>query len=103
MSRPNILYKTNGKCAYCGCTLKSDWQVDHMIPKSSEGTNDIDNLWPCCPTCNASKSVMSVEQFRKWVEDVPLRANPTARLMRKYYDVQPKQITFYFETLSEKE
>ena len=46
-----------------GCTIidvqrdsyKNMATVDHVIPQSKGGTNDIDNLVPCCFSCNAKK------------------------------------------------
>lgn len=30
--------------------------IDHIVPKSKGGTNDIGNLQPMCHTCNAKKA-----------------------------------------------
>jgi 5-methylcytosine-specific restriction endonuclease McrA len=43
-----------GGCAYCGAT--EDLQVDHFIPISLGGTNDLSNFVPACVSCNASKN-----------------------------------------------
>ena len=42
-----------GRCAYCGSTEKVG--LDHVVPLCLGGTNFIDNIVPCCHTCNASK------------------------------------------------
>ena len=42
-----------GRCAYCESTEKVG--LDHVVPLCLGGTNSIDNLVPCCHTCNASK------------------------------------------------
>ncbi len=50
-------------CVYClrretWATLKRDFEVDHVVPKSiySEGELDYDNLVYACSTCNRSKA-----------------------------------------------
>lgn len=49
--------KTNGFCWYCGCVLNpfTNFQIDHRIPLSQGGTDDILNLFPSCARCNKSK------------------------------------------------
>jgi hypothetical protein len=51
----------NFKCAYCG---KSGIQLtkDHVIPISKGGTDDIENIVPCCRQCNSSKGTKSAPQ-----------------------------------------
>jgi len=31
-------------------------QVDHIIDKSDNGTEELDNLWVLCPNCHAQKT-----------------------------------------------
>lgn len=42
------------KCFYCEEEY-TDYHVDHMIPLSRGGTNDISNLAIACPSCNLRK------------------------------------------------
>ena len=51
------------RCVYClrretWLTLRSDWQIDHFVPKSIHpgGTLDYDNLVYACANCNHSKA-----------------------------------------------
>ena len=50
-------------CSYCGNfgTETKDkenntWEIDHIIPVSRGGTNDLHNLTKACQNCNKSKS-----------------------------------------------
>ena len=57
--RITVYQKYNGKCALCGRYLKYDascMTLDHIIPLSKGGTNDIENLQLSCKRCNLLKS-----------------------------------------------
>ena len=59
-----ILDKTNGLCAYCGTELTLEsLTIDHIIPISHGGENDLDNLVPACLSCNNLKASMPLEEF----------------------------------------
>ena len=49
-----------GICVYCG----EKWgdQLDHVIPRCQGGSNENDNLTPCCNECNMKKSGKTPEQ-----------------------------------------
>ncbi len=49
--------KTDGYCYHCKSRLNpfDDFHVDHLIPVSRGGTDDIKNLVPSCIACNLSK------------------------------------------------
>jgi hypothetical protein len=54
-----ILSKSHRRCCKCGRMLSRDdkmFTVDHFIPISKGGTNDIENLVPLCWDCNQLKS-----------------------------------------------
>lgn len=48
-----------GKCICCGekisLTQKNGLHVDHVVPLSKDGDNDVSNLQLLCPFCNHSK------------------------------------------------
>lgn len=56
------IYARDGyRCAYCGCDLLGSLDalmgasIDHVVPKSKGGTNDVSNLVACCTPCNRLK------------------------------------------------
>lgn len=51
--------RQKGKCYWCDIKLgkgKRAYHVDHVVPLSRGGSNDISNLVIACPTCNMSKN-----------------------------------------------
>lgn len=59
-NRQIVLSHNNGLCVYCGAKADS---VDHVIPLSKGGTHNIDNLVPCCMSCNRKKKAKLPEGF----------------------------------------
>ena len=57
----------NRTCYYCGVEefeLEDRLQVDHVIPLSDpNSSNSIDNVVPCCKSCNSRKHNKPVEVF----------------------------------------
>ena len=62
--RNYLLEKHNRKCFYCGKTV-SNFEVEHMLPKSRGGSNRIDNLTLSCHNCNQKKDTLTAEEFIK--------------------------------------
>lgn len=78
------LYNTDGKlwrkiskevferdsfsCFYCR-KVGGILEVDHYIPISKGGTNDLSNLKTSCRRCNRQKKDKLPEEFEKWRED----------------------------------
>jgi 5-methylcytosine-specific restriction endonuclease McrA len=56
-----LLDLCGNRCIACGAVTKLE--VDHIIPVSSGGTNDIGNLQPLCRSCNAGKG-QTVADYR---------------------------------------
>ena len=48
-----VVLKSNGKCV--DCESDKNLQIDHFLPISKGGTNDLGNLELRCKTCNLKK------------------------------------------------
>ena len=55
-----------GRCAYCGET--GPVEIEHKIPLSRGGTNDISNIVPACRRCNRRKLAKTDVEFRALLE-----------------------------------
>lgn len=50
-----LLKRQKHRCPYCDANLKSDYEVDHVMPLAKGGSNWPSNLQCLCPPCNRSK------------------------------------------------
>jgi len=57
-----LLEKWGRKCAYCEAK-NIPLQIDHIVPRSSGGSNRIDNLTLACNSCNQKKGSLPLEVF----------------------------------------
>ena len=62
--RSFIFSRSGGKCVYCGAKAT---EIDHVVPKSSGGSNSTYNLVAACRACNQKKSNLSLKDFGKLV------------------------------------
>lgn len=67
----------DANCAYCGGLWPTE--VDHVIPHSRGGSDDITNLAPACGPCNASKLDFTPDEWRAWLESEGLPWPPKSR------------------------
>lgn len=49
-----LMKRANGKCTYCGQQFEK-LTLDHFNPITRGGDGLVDNLIPCCKSCNSSK------------------------------------------------
>lgn len=50
-----IRSKSNNLCSHCGKKLSNDFTVEHVIPISKGGSNDMSNIVALCSDCNNAK------------------------------------------------
>lgn len=74
--RQKIFDKYNGRCAYSGTPLESDWQIDHIKPVVRNwwtntmlfsDADNMDNMVPAQKLINHYKHSYSLEDFRTWL------------------------------------
>lgn len=98
--RQTVFSMTGGRCYYCGCRLDfDDFHMDHFYAKSKGGKVH-DNLVPACRDCNIMKCDRSIEEFRGKINSL-LTDNIHGRIIAKYYGIEPKHHTFYFEEVND--
>jgi 5-methylcytosine-specific restriction endonuclease McrA len=57
-------------CHLCGRYIEvEDRSVDHVIPRSKGGTNELINLRPCHQRCNSRRGDKDVEAYRSTITD----------------------------------
>lgn len=62
----NNIWKMRGEdsCWYCGKEMpKSKLSIDHIFPRSKNGSDDIDNVVFVCQECNSSKSNLDLLEW----------------------------------------
>lgn len=63
--RFRVLQRDKFTCQYCGGTPQKGYvlNVDHVIPRSKGGSNEIENLITACELCNAGKGTVLLENM----------------------------------------
>ncbi len=67
--RADVWDKTRGRCWYCGVEMHPfrNFHVDHYIPVVDGGSNEFDNLYPSCQSCNSRKQARPAEYLRRFI------------------------------------
>lgn len=87
--KEKILHKSKGVCAHCGKELDLETMtVDHVIPLSKGGTNELKNLVALCEDCNRGKCnyVVDPEDYFKYLNWIYLKD------LNKYFKEYSEQI-----------
>jgi 5-methylcytosine-specific restriction endonuclease McrA len=61
-AREYLLLKWSYRCAYCHKEA-TRWEVDHILPRSRDGSNRISNLALSCHACNQEKGGRTAAEF----------------------------------------
>jgi 5-methylcytosine-specific restriction endonuclease McrA len=65
-----LIVRDGLKCVYCGKNLsRHTITIDHIIPLSKNGNNDLNNLCIACKRCNTLKDNYTLKEFRKLIRD----------------------------------
>lgn len=106
--RDLVISKTSGFCFYCGTDLHdNNFSIDHFLPRNQGGTNELDNLVPCCRVCNSSKNKYGIEEFREILGVKNSKFNGVVnriqirQLQCLGIDISMPEYNFYFESLPE--
>ncbi len=77
------------KCAYCGEKLrKKDVDVDHIVPKSRGGSNQVNNLTASCSHCNRQKGAMDDVEYGIYRDEWENEIEETFERNEKKYGYQ---------------
>lgn len=69
--KKTIYAKSDGKCEICGRQVKfKDMTVDHKIPLTKGGTNELENLQLAHLGCNRAKADMLYEEFLSLAQNI---------------------------------
>lgn len=113
--REAVYNKYDGYCAYCGKEIEyKEMQVDHLIPVqrerfgryTEEQIECFENYMPACRRCNHAKRSYSLENFRKFVEEIPrklIERNYIYKVGLDYglVEAHEHKVKFYFEYIEE--
>jgi len=107
--RGNVWDKTEGKCWYCGIQTNPwrNFAIDHVVPITKGGSDDIDNLVPSCERCNKRKNNKGIDILRKMLaaeqpDNVSFTDAQLEFLRNNGIDtnlLKFKEYVFYFEKL----
>lgn len=59
--RQTVFTRDNHQCVYCGSP--DQLTLDHIVPVSRGGSDDIENLVTCCHRCNSIKGARTPEEW----------------------------------------
>ncbi len=65
--RKAVMEKTAGRCYSCGHKFSdvSEVWIEHIVPFSAGGSNEIENLLPGCPLCNYTRQNFTPRKIQR--------------------------------------
>lgn len=63
--RREVFARSDGRCFYCGAVLRLDgkWHIEHQMPRSLMGPDELPNLVSACVPCNLAKRDRTALEF----------------------------------------
>ena len=69
--RKTVYAKADGRCSICGRPIRFDaMTIDHKVPLSKGGTNEISNLQSACEVCNLLKSALTMPELMEKITEI---------------------------------
>ncbi len=79
-----IFIRDNKKCFYCGKRLNfRQITLDHYLPLSKGGKDEIFNLVTCCKKCNKYKSDVIPDNYKDTIINLFIKAVQDGNILRK--------------------
>jgi 5-methylcytosine-specific restriction endonuclease McrA len=94
-----IFLQANYRCRYCRRSISTEVPsdhprkatIDHKMPLSRGGSNDVDNLVASCAACNHEKSDMCDGEYT-WFKQMERRGYSRDELFKAVRDVRNEQL-----------
>ena len=85
-TRRNVCLRDDNICQYCETRHPySELTIDHVIPKSQGGSNDLTNLVACCKRCNQKKGPRTPYEANMVLIRDPFQPHYTELKIKIYY------------------
>jgi len=86
--RETVEFRAGWRCEYCRAPQPATgirYHLDHIIPESLGGTDELDNLALACPTCHYYKSNHLLGMNQQGLDDQPL-FNPSSHRWDEHFE-----------------
>lgn len=81
--KKQLLLRDGLVCYLCGGGFdSSELRIEHKLPRSRGGKDNLENLGLACSPCDGEKGDMTVEEYRAYLERNPPKDIPGARKIR---------------------
>ena len=85
--KERVRQTARNRCGYClflEAYSPAPFQIDHILPLAKGGTNDEENLWLLCASCNRTKSD-KIEAFDPETNTTVMLFNPRTQIWYKHF------------------